>query len=34
MMGLPLIQGEKGKVKLISLRPSALKKKAVGKAAK
>lgn len=33
MMGLPLIQGEKGKIKLISLRPTALKKKVPGKAA-
>jgi hypothetical protein len=32
MLGLPLIQGEKGKIKLVSLRPSALKAKSVKKA--
>ena len=33
MMGLPLIQGEMGKIKLISLRPTVSKKKAPRKAA-
>jgi hypothetical protein len=33
MLGLPLIQGEKGKIKLVSLRPAAVKKKSVKKAA-
>jgi hypothetical protein len=32
MLGLPLIQGEKGKIKLVSLRPIGAKKKSSRKA--